>query len=49
MAWRLLIGRGVTDPEIGGTTAMAVDQVLLHIVIALGIIAFAARTTGGSR
>ena len=25
---------------------MAVDQVLLHIVIALGIIAFAARTTG---
>jgi len=28
---------------------MAVDQVLLHIVIALGIIAFAARTTGGSR
>jgi hypothetical protein len=37
--------RGI-DPEIGGTTAMAVDQVLLHIVIALGIIAFAARTTG---
>jgi len=28
---------------------MAVDQVLLHIVIALGIIAFAARATGGSR
>jgi hypothetical protein len=46
MAWRLLIGRGVTDPETGGTTTMAVDQVLLHIVIALGIIAVAARTTG---
>jgi hypothetical protein len=29
-----------------GTTPMAVDQVLLHIVIALGIIAFAARATG---
>ena len=46
MAWRLLIGRGVTNPEIGGTTAMAVDQVLLHIVIALGIIAVAAQTSG---
>jgi hypothetical protein len=45
MAWRLLIGRRVTDPEIGGTAAMAVDPVLVHIVIALGIIALAARAT----
>jgi hypothetical protein len=46
MAWRLLIERGVTDPQIGGTAAMAVDPVLLHIVVALGIIALAARATG---
>ena len=35
-----------SGPEIGGHKNMAVDHVLLHIVIALGVIAFAAHATG---
>jgi hypothetical protein len=35
-----------SGPEIGGHDNMAVDHVLLHIVIALGVIAFAAHATG---
>ena len=33
-----------SDPEIGGQKVMAVDTVLLHIVIALGVMALAAHT-----
>ena len=35
---------GVFGPEIGGLEVMAVDTVLLHIVIALGVMALAAHT-----
>jgi hypothetical protein len=33
------------NPGIGGQEIMAVDYVLLHIVIALGVMALAAHTT----
>jgi hypothetical protein len=42
VAWRLLSTGH--PPGIGGKKVMAVDTVLLHIVIALGIMALAAHT-----
>jgi hypothetical protein len=33
-----------SNPETGGQKVMAVDTVLLHIVIALGVMALAAHT-----
>jgi len=38
------IHAGVPPFEIGGQEVMAVDTVLLHIVIALGVMALAAHT-----